>query len=53
MEKHSNPARRRAPWLGALLVLAALAWLGRDALVQVAAAASSEAARLAAECTKR
>jgi hypothetical protein len=52
MEKTSNPARRRALWVGSLLVLVAVAWLGRDAIVQVARAASLEAARLAAECVK-
>lgn len=52
MEKIPDPARRRALWLGALAMLLALAWLGRDAFVQVAAAASAEAARLAAECAR-
>jgi hypothetical protein len=52
MEKISNPARTRALWLGSLLVLAALAWLGRESLREVAAAASTEATRLAAACVK-
>lgn len=52
MEKTSNMTRRRALWVGSLLVLVAVAWLGRDAIAQVARAASVEAARLAAECVK-
>lgn len=50
MDKISNPSPGHALWLGALLGLAALAWLGRESLWRVAAAASNEAVRRAAEC---
>ena len=50
MEKKHRISRRQALLAGGIAVLLAIGWFGRDSLWRVAQAASSEMARLAAEC---
>ena len=50
MERTHRISRRQALWVGGLAALLAIGWFGRDSLWRVAQAASSEMARLAAEC---
>ncbi|GAB2490174.1 hypothetical protein [Arenimonas alkanexedens] len=53
MQSTGNLVRRRVLLVGSVLVLLVGGWLARDAIWQVAQAASAEASRLAAECSDR